>query len=153
LRGIRPPGMFPADGTGSAEGGRAVAVLEIRNGADRDVLARMIAFEQLQQMFHRIAEGPGWDLSRPMRWGFFFVDNSTERLERAVPIFESRGYRFVAIEQPEPGQPPKAGFCLHVEREEVHTPESLHARNAQLEDLADELGLDGYHGMDVSPIG
>jgi hypothetical protein len=113
----------------------------------------MIELEQLQQMFHRIVEGPGWDLSRPMRWGFFFVDSSAERLERAVSIFESRGYRFVAILRQEPDEVVDGvAFCLHVERDEVHTPDSLHARNAQLEDLAEELGLDGYDGMDVGPI-
>lgn len=113
----------------------------------------MIELEQLQQMFQLRATGPGWDLTRPMRWKFLFVDNSTERLERAVPIFESRGYRFGGILRPEPGAAgDEPEFYLHVERDEVHTPESLHARSAQLEDLAEELGLDAYDGIDVGPI-
>lgn len=43
-------------------------------------------------------------------------------------------------------------FILHVEKEEAHSPESLHERNAQLDALAALHGLDSYDGMDVGPL-
>jgi hypothetical protein len=113
---------------------------------------RMIELAQIQEMFARIAAGPGWDLSKPMRWGYFFIDRRKERLEQVVPLLEQRGYRFVALYQPEQEHEDDPGYYLHVERDEVHSPESLHVRNIQLEDLAEELDLDAYDGMDVGLI-
>jgi hypothetical protein len=41
---------------------------------------------------------------------------------------------------------------LHVRRVEMHSVESLLARNEELYRLAEELGIDSYDGMDVGPI-
>ena len=43
-------------------------------------------------------------------------------------------------------------WWLHVEKTEVHTPDSLHERNQALYRFAEEHGLDGYDGMDVGAI-
>jgi hypothetical protein len=43
-------------------------------------------------------------------------------------------------------------WWLYVEKEEVHTPQSLDKRNDEFSLLADKLGLDSYDGMDVGPI-
>lgn len=112
----------------------------------------MIAFEQLEWMFTNIANGPGWDMSRPMLWGYFFTDRSREKLESVVPRLEHDGYRYVDLFVPELDEGVEPYFFLHVEKEEVHSPTSLHQRNAQLYALADQYGLDSYDGMDVGPL-
>ena len=43
-------------------------------------------------------------------------------------------------------------WWLHVEKTEVHTPDSLHERNQALYRFAEEHGLDAYDGMDVGAI-
>ena len=44
----------------------------------------MIAKEQLQQMFDDIARNAGWDMSKPMLWGYFFTNPTRDELEVAA---------------------------------------------------------------------
>lgn len=112
----------------------------------------MITLEQLQEMFEGIAQGPGWDMGAPMLWGYFFTDESHEKLAGLVPGLEQQGYRFVDLFEPELDEGEEPYWFLHVEKEEVHSPQSLHARNAAFYALADEHDLLSYDGMDVGPI-
>lgn len=112
----------------------------------------MISFDQLEWMFDNIANGPRWDMSRPMLWGYFFTDRSKEKLESIVARLDQDGYRYVDIFLANLDEGVEPYFFLHVEKEEVHTPASLHQRNAQLYALADQYGLDSYDGMDVGPL-
>lgn len=114
---------------------------------------KVITIEQLQEMFTNMAENPGWDLKAPLLWGYFFTNDSPQSLERAKEILVNEGYRFVNIfvsDKDEPTDPDL--FWLHVEKEEVHTPETLDKRNDELYRLAEKLGLKSYDGMDVGPI-
>ena len=84
-----------------------------------------------------------------MPLGYFFVDRDVDALQRAAAVLDHAGYREVGLLEPSaPDQP----MMLHVEREEQHTVDSLHARNAELAGLAAELGLQAYDGMDVGPV-
>jgi hypothetical protein len=112
----------------------------------------MIELDQLEEMFANIAEGAKWDMSQPMLWGYFFTDRSREKLESVVPALERDGCRYVALFVPELDEGQEPYYFLHVEKEEVHTPASLHERNAQFYALADLHGLDSYDGMDVGPL-
>lgn len=103
-------------------------------------------------MFASIAQGAKWDMSRPMLWGYFFTDRSREKLESALPALERSGCRYVDLFLPELDDGQEPYYFLHVEREEIHTPASLHERNAQFYALADLHGLDSYDGMDVGPL-
>ena len=112
----------------------------------------MITLEQLQEMFEGIAQGPGWDMTRPMLWGYFFTDESRDKLAGLVPALEAQGFRFVDLYVPDLDEGEEEFWFLHVEKEEAHSPESLHARNAGFYALADEHDLLSYDGMDVGPI-
>jgi hypothetical protein len=112
----------------------------------------MITLEQLHEMFEGIAQGPAWDMTQPMLWGYFFTDESHEKLAALVPGLEQQGYRFVDLYEPELEEGEEPYWFLHVEKEEAHSPESLHARNAEFYALADEHDLLSYDGMDVGPL-
>ena len=112
----------------------------------------MIELEQLEEMFASIAAGSKWDMSKPMLWGYFFTDISRAKLEAAIPELASQGYRIVDMFVPDLDEGEEEYWFLHVEKHEVHTPESLHARNAELYALADRYELESYDGMDVGPI-
>jgi hypothetical protein len=43
-------------------------------------------------------------------------------------------------------------FWLHVEKEEIHSPASLHERNQLLYEFARSHALDSYDGMEVGAI-
>ena len=60
-----------------------------------------------------------------------------------------RGYRIVSVRPPE--DDPQGFHWLHVERIETHSVDSLHARNDELDDFAEELELHAYDGMDSWP--
>jgi hypothetical protein len=112
----------------------------------------MIELADLEQMFANIAKKTPWDMSRPMLWGYFFTDPSREKLEAVVPELEAGGYRLVEIFVPDPDEGAEEYFFLHVEKEEIHSPASLHARNSELYAFAERHELDSYDGMDVGPI-
>ena len=108
----------------------------------------MIELGMLEDMFLGMRAKTKWNVDGPMLWGYFFTDRSAEKLEKVATILVGQGYRFVEIREDEDG----IKRWLHVERVEVHSPQSLFARNEALYKLADELGLDNYDGMDVGPV-
>jgi hypothetical protein len=104
----------------------------------------------LREMFDNIAEQGQWDMSQPMLWGYFFTNSDPRRLTEVVPILQSRDYEFVDVFKSDKDDPAEADlWWLHVQRVEVHSVDSLFARNEQLHDFAKEHGLDSYDGMDV----
>jgi hypothetical protein len=129
----KPPSQYPA---GLIPGNTAV-----------------IEKDQLVMMFEQIADNTDWDLSAPLIWGFFFTDASAEKLRAVAPVLEQDGYRFVDVflaDKEEPADPDL--WMLHVEKIEIHTPDSLDARNGELYRFAAEHSLGAYDGMDVAPV-
>jgi len=112
----------------------------------------MITRDSLVEMFDNMAKNTPWDLSKPVLWGYFFTDASRQKLQHAAPLLEKQGYRIVDIylsDKEEPKEPDL--WWLHVEKVEVHTPDTLDQRNQLLYQFADEQGIDAYDGMDVGP--
>jgi hypothetical protein len=103
-------------------------------------------------MFENIRANTSWNMDGPMLWGYFFTDRSAEKLKDVVPKLEAQGYRFVDIFVPDLDEGEDEYFFLHVEKEEVHSVDSLHERNQHLYAFAEFNGLDSYDGMDVGPI-
>lgn len=113
----------------------------------------MITREQLVEMFDNMAKETPWDLGKPLVWGYFFTHGSRPALEAVVPLLQAQGYRVIALylEDKDNRKDPDL-WWLHVEKTEVHTPDSLHERNQALYRFAGEHGLDAYDGMDVGAI-
>ena len=114
----------------------------------------MITKDQLIEMFDNMSQDSSWDFSTPMLWGYFFTDGSKERLQAAKPLLEAQGYRFVDIYLADKESPKDPDlWWLHIEKVEIHTPDSLNQRNMELYKFADDHGLESYDGMDVGPVG
>jgi hypothetical protein len=113
----------------------------------------MITREQLVEMFDNMARETPWDLSKPMVWGYFFTHGTRPALEAVVPLLQEQGYRVIAphLEDKDKRKEPDL-WWLHVEKTEIHTPDSLDQRNQALYRFAAEHGLDAYDGMDVGVI-
>jgi hypothetical protein len=112
----------------------------------------VIAKEQLVEMFKGMAKDTKWDLSKPMLWGYFFTDGSKAKLEHAAPLLQKQGYHFVSVYLSDKEHPKDPDlWWLHVEKVELHTPDTLDRRNKALEQFAKEQGLGSYDGMDVGP--
>lgn len=112
----------------------------------------MITIEALEEMFADISAKTNWDIKGEMLWGYFFTDRSENKLRAFVPVLEQQGYRYVDLYIPELDEDEEEYYFLHVEKEEVHSPQSLHERNQHFYALADHYNLDSYDGMDVGPI-
>lgn len=114
----------------------------------------MMTKEDVSELFANIAENAPWDLSRPLLWGYYFTNPTSAPLEQAAALLALQGYRPVELYQPELDDPAAtAVWVLHVEKEEVHDVDSLHARNGELMQFALEQKLASYDGMDVGPAG
>lgn len=114
----------------------------------------MMSKEEVGELFDNIKENAPWDLTQPLLWGYYFTNPTPESLEQAAALLALQGYRPVELYQPEledPAAPPV--WVLHVEKEEVHGVDSLHARNGELMQFAQENQLASYDGMDVGPAG
>ena len=109
----------------------------------------MIPKSELVEMFQAIAEQTDWDMSGEMLWGYFFTDDDREKLEECSQRLTDSGYHFVDISDGDEVDDP---LTLQVAKIEMHTPDSLFQRNQELVDLAHEIGLSSYDGMDVGPI-
>lgn len=112
----------------------------------------MIDREALVEMFENIADRGEWDMSKPMLWGYFFTNSDQDALRDAVPALQGDQYELVDIYQSEKDDPTDEDqWWLHVQRVEVHTVDSLAARNERLSEFAIRHGIDAYDGMDVGP--
>lgn len=112
----------------------------------------MITRDDLQEMFDSAKAKAKWNIDDVCLWGYFFVDHDREKLSAAAPVLERLGYRVVGFLEPTPDSDDQTQLFLHVEKEELHTVDSLDARNQELYRFADEFGLESYDGMDVGPI-
>ena len=110
---------------------------------------------EIESVFARMQDEAGWHVTVPMLWGYFFTDQVPGKLHAAVSRLEPLGYRTVDLFHAATNDPHEASetplHVLHVERVELHTPMSLHARNDDFNALAEELGLASYDGWDVGP--
>ncbi len=85
----------------------------------------------------------GWDMRLDMVWGYWFLAESQERLDQPGQWLVDHGYRCVGLTQQGANR-----IWLHLERFEVHTVDSLCARNTELDNLAQRYGV-VYDGPDV----
>ncbi|MBV6498530.1 MAG: hypothetical protein CJBNEKGG_00753 [Prosthecobacter sp.] len=114
---------------------------------------KAITIDKLEAMFENISETTDWNLNEKMLWGYFFTHREPKALEPIRDELTAEGYRFVDLYQSDDEDqdgPPL--WWLHVEREEIHTPQSLDQRNDTLYLLAARHGVDSYDGMDIGPI-
>jgi len=94
-------------------------------------------------IFEKMKQG-GVDTNQPLLYGFFFFDDDEKKLEPLKEQLLTEGYTFVRMEATE-----KAGYILHVEKIEVHTPQSLLEREKYLFKLAEKHHVELYDGWDV----
>jgi hypothetical protein len=113
-----------------------------------------ISREQLQTMFAQMQQQSHWDLSKPLLWGYFFISPTREPLDKAAHLLAAMGYRVVGISPVGRSPSPVPDrWRLHVDRVEIHTVDSLDARNHEFNDFARVNGIALYDGMDVGPVG
>jgi hypothetical protein len=99
--------------------------------------------EHLMDMFSKMRAG-GWDTSKPLKWGFFFMNSNMEPLEVAFNVLKDHQYKLESIHQAD-----ETTFVMQLSKTEILTPLQLHARNQSFNQLAEQLHIDTYDGWDV----
>lgn len=140
---------------GSGSGGQhsasflRIAYLHQHNRALADQRGAVadIPIQKLKRMFANMRSEAGWNTADKLLWGYFFIDPKPKRLAPLADHLVTLGYRLVSLHQTDD----RSTHVLHVERVEIHTPASLFERNAELNALASEFGVESYDGMDVGP--
>ncbi len=119
----------------------------------KDVPNKNITIEQLEEMFANIKAKADWDMDGSMLWGYFFTHHEPSLLEKTKKVLIKKGYTFVDIHLSDKDESDEPNlWWLHVEKIEIHSPESLDKRNNEFYIFAHEFGIDSYDGMDVGSI-
>lgn len=102
---------------------------------------------RVETIFRRIRAESGWDMNAPHRYGYSFVNNTPTQLRELSCELGHEGYRLVRLELvPDDGQ-----WWLEMEREELHSPRTLHERNVYFSKLAEARHV-LYYGWDVERV-
>jgi hypothetical protein len=104
--------------------------------------------EALEAMFEHIRTATNWRVDGPLLWSYFFTSPSKQKLNSVVPLLEEKGYEAIDIFKSEKG----SHYVLQVDKEEIHTVESLFDRNEQLCIFAKLHRLRSYSRMEAGPI-
>lgn len=111
--------------------------------------------EGIKEIFNDAKTQDGWDLSEEMLYSFYFVDKDVDKLEKLGLKLEADDYDFVDIFElgDEDTDESTGEYLLHIDKIEVHTPESLAQRNVEFQKLADEYEITTYDGWEFGEIG
>lgn len=110
--------------------------------------------ETISEIFAQAKQEDNWNLDEPMLYSYYFVDESVEKLEKLGLKLESEGFDFVDIFElgdEETGES-TGEYLLHIDKVEIHTPESLAERNVRFQQLADEHEIETYDGWEFGEV-
>lgn len=111
--------------------------------------------EGIKEIFDDAKTEDGWNLGEEMLYSFYFVDENVEKLEKLGLKLEADGYDFVDIFElgDEETEKSTGEYLLHIDKAEIHTPESLAERNVEFAKLAQEYELKTYDGWEFGEVG
>jgi regulator of RNase E activity RraB len=111
--------------------------------------------EGIREIFETARTEDGWNPEEEMLYSFYFIDKDVDKLEKLGLALESQGYDFLDIFEvgdEETGES-TGEYLLHIDKVEVHTPETLAARNVEFQELADKNEIASYDGWEFGEVG
>jgi hypothetical protein len=90
----------------------------------------------------------GWDLNSSLKYGFYFNDDSKDKLKNVFEELGEKNYVMEDIYQLDGD----SKWILHVSKIDALTPEKLHRRNIAFNELANHCQIELYDGWDVEQI-
>lgn len=111
--------------------------------------------EGIREIFADAKQEDNWNIDEPMLYSFYFVDKSVEKLEKLGLKLEAEGYDFVDIFElgDEETEKSTGEYLLHIDKIEIHTPESIAERNVEFQKLADQFEIETYDGWEFGETG
>lgn len=102
-----------------------------------------VSLSQIESIFQQMQTKSKWNTKAELLWGYFFFDLDKEKLQTLSSKLVNEGYREVELFFN------GSYYMLHIERPEIHTPQTLAARNAYFSSLAQQNCIRTYDGFDV----
>ncbi len=111
--------------------------------------------ESIKKIFDDAKQEDNWNLGEEMLYSFYFVDEDVDKLEKLGLQLEEDGYDFIDIFElgDEETDESTGEYLLHIDKAEIHTPESLAQRNVEFQKLADEYEIKTYDGWEFGEVG
>ncbi|MBA3334470.1 MAG: ribonuclease E inhibitor RraB [Acidobacteria bacterium] len=111
--------------------------------------------EGIEKIFDDAKREDGWNLNEEMLYSFYFVDEDVDKLERLGLKLEEDEYDFVDVFElgDEETDESTGEYLLHIDKVEIHTPESLAKRNVEFAKLAEEYEIKTYDGWEFGEVG
>ena len=111
--------------------------------------------EEIREIFAEAKQEDNWNLDEPHLFTYYFVDADADKLEKLGNHLQSQGYDFIDVFElgDEETEEPTGEYLLHIDKEEVHTPESLAERNVEFSKLAEEFGVETYDSWEFGEVG
>lgn len=111
--------------------------------------------EGIKELFDAARTEDGWNMDEEMLFSYYFVDRDVDKLEKLGEHLDKEGFDFVDIFElgDEETNESTGEYLLHIDKVEIHTPESLAQRNVELQKLADEYEIETYDGWEFGEIG
>jgi hypothetical protein len=111
--------------------------------------------EGIKEIFAEAKAEDNWNLEEPMLYTYYWVDTNVEKLEKLGNHLQEQGYDFVDVFElgDEDTNKSTGEYLLHIDKVEVHTPESLAERNVEFQKLADEYEIETYDGWEFGEVG
>ncbi len=109
----------------------------------------------IRKIFDDAKREDNWNLNEEMLYSYYFVDEDVDKLEKLGLKLEEDEYDFVDIFElgDEETDESTGEYLLHIDKVEVHTPESLAQRNVEFAKLAEEYELKTYDGWEFGEVG
>lgn len=102
--------------------------------------------DRLKETFHAMS-ADGFNVDGNLRWGFYFLDNSKEKLLKVYDELKDHGYELHDITEIDSDE-----WRLSVSKVDTLTAEKLHRRNVAFNELADYCSVECYDGWDVEKL-
>ena len=111
--------------------------------------------EGIREIFDDAKREDDWNLNEEMLYSYYFVDTSVDKLEKLGLKLEADGYDFVDVFElgDEETDESTGEYLLHIDKVEIHTPESLAQRNVEFAKLAEEYEIETYDGWEFGEVG
>lgn len=109
----------------------------------------------IKEIFDDARREDHWNLDEEMLYSYYFVDTNVDKLEKLGLHLEKEGYDFIDIFElgDEETNKSTGEYLLHIDKVEVHTPESLAERNVEFQKFADEYEIETYDGWEFGEVG
>lgn len=102
--------------------------------------------KNLEVIFKKMKKD-GFDITQPLKWGFFFFDNDRNKLLNVFEELKDHNYVQESLEETEDNL-----WRLYVTKTEILTMDKLHRRNVAFSELAEYCDINLYDGWDVEKL-